>query len=64
MGLMAGIIGGIGGLCAVMGILIAGDIIPDGMGIVNVGWEFWFMLAGVLLLGSIALSLGKGPPGD
>ncbi len=64
MGLMAGIIGGIGGLCAVFGILLALEVIAADMSPINTGWDFWFMLAGVLLLGSIALSVGKGPPGD
>jgi hypothetical protein len=64
MGLMAAIIGSIGGLCAVFGILEAADVIPNDIGLATVDWNFWFMLAGVLLLGSIALSVGKGPGGD
>ena len=58
MGVMAAIIGGIGGLCAVMGIVTALDVIiaiaPQ------FTWQFWFMLAAILLLGSIALALGRG----
>ena len=58
MGVMAAIIGGIGGLCAVMGIVTALDVI---IAIVpQLTWQFWFMLAAILLLGSIALALGRG----
>jgi hypothetical protein len=64
MGLMAAIVGTIGGLCAVFGILEAADVIPSDIGLANVSWDFWFMLAGILLLGSIALTVGKGPGGD
>jgi hypothetical protein len=64
MGMMAAIIGSIGGLCAVFGILQAADVITASMRPINVSWDFWFMLAAVLLLGSIAISVGKGPPGD
>ena len=64
MGFMAAIIGSIGGICAVIGVLIAAEIIPGDIALADFGWDFWFMLAGVLLLGSIALLLGKGPKGD
>jgi p-aminobenzoyl-glutamate transporter AbgT len=64
MGFTAAIIGCIGGLCAIFGILQAAEVITADMSPINVGWDFWFMLAGVLLLGSIALLVGKGPTGD
>ena len=64
MGFMAAFIGALGGLCAVVGILDAADIMPSGIGTVAMDWSFWFMLAGVLLLGCIAMLLGKGPVGD
>jgi hypothetical protein len=64
MGFMAAITGILGGLCGVVGILDAADIMPSSIGTVAMDWSFWFMLGGVLLLGSIALSLGKGPAGD
>jgi hypothetical protein len=62
MGIAAAIIGAVGGLCAVLGILTIADVklyIGD-----QYTWMFWMVLAGVLLLGSIALSVGKGPTGD
>jgi len=58
MGVTAAIIGGIGGLCAVMGIITAAEVIlvisPQ------FTWQFWFMLSAILLLASIALALGRG----
>ena len=57
MGLAAAIIGAVGGLSAVMGILTILDVQ------MNIGdqftWTFWLVLSAVLLLGSIALSLGR-----
>ena len=58
MGIIAAIIGGIGGLCAVMGIITAAEVIlvisPQ------FTWQFWFMLSAILLLASIAFALGRG----
>jgi hypothetical protein len=60
--MIAAILGGIGGLSAVLGILTAVEV-P-----LNIGeqftWMFWFVLAGVLLLSSIALSTGRGQGHD
>ena len=58
MGMIAAIIGGIGGLCAVMGIVTAAEIIiPLGA---QYTWMFWFVLSAILLLGSIAFAIGRG----
>ena len=58
MGAIAAILGAVGGLGAVLGIITAAEIIPP------IGdeftWTFWFMIAAILLLGSIAISLGSG----
>ncbi len=58
MGAIAAILGAIGGLGAVLGIITAAEIIPP------IGeqftWTFWLMLSAVLLLSSIAISLGRG----
>jgi hypothetical protein len=64
MGFIAALIGAIGGLCAIFGILLATGVVTADMNPINVSWDFWFMLAGVLLLGSIALLLGRGPGKD
>ncbi len=58
MGITAAIIGGIGGLCAVVGIITATEIIP--LITPQFTWMFWFVLSAILLLASIALSLGRG----
>ena len=62
MGLISAIVGGIGGLCAVMGILIAFDVAAE-LDINDLGYMFWFVLSAVLLLGSIAIAQGRGPGG-
>jgi hypothetical protein len=64
MGFFSAIVGILGGLCAVVGILDAAGIMPATIGTTAMEWTFWFMLGGVLLLGSIAISVGKGPEGD
>ncbi len=58
MGVIAAIIGVIGGLAAVMGICTAAGIAP--LIAPQFTWTFWFALATILLLGSIALTLGRG----
>ena len=57
MGVIAAIIGGIGGLCAVMGIITAAEVIPL-IG-AQFTWMFWFVLSAILLLASIAFALGR-----
>lgn len=64
MGFMAGLIGAIGGLCAIFGVLLATEVVTADMNPINVSWDFWFMLAGVLLLSCIALLLGRGSGKD
>ena len=58
MGAIAAIIGGIGGLSAVMGIVTAAGIVPL-LG-TQFTWMFWFVLSAILLLASIAFALGRG----
>ena len=60
MGIISAIVGGVGGLCAVMGILIAFDVATE-IDINNLGWMFWFILSVILLVGSIAIAQGRGP---
>jgi hypothetical protein len=58
MGVMAAIAGAIGGLCAVMGIIIALEVsVPLSE---QLTWMFWFVLSAILLLASIALAVGRG----
>ena len=58
MGITAVIVGAVGGLCAVMGIVTAAEVIPLIMP--QFTWMFWFMLSAILLLASIAFALGRG----
>ena len=58
MSAMAAIIGAIGGLCAVMGIITAIEVIQ--LISPQLTWTFWFALSAILLLASIAISLGSG----
>lgn len=58
MGLTAALVGAVGGLCAVMGIITAAEVIPLIMP--QFTWNFWFVLSAILLLGAIAFGLGRG----
>ena len=62
MGAMAAIVGALGGLCAVMGVITAAEIIPL-IG-AQFTWMFWLVLSAILLLASIALALGRGSSYD
>ena len=57
MGAAALIFGILGGICAVLGGLTAGGIIP--LLATELTWMFWFILAGILLLVSIAFNTGR-----
>ena len=56
MGMLALVLGTIGGLCAVMGIITAVAVIPEYAGL---AWQFWFALSGILLIGSIAAAVSR-----
>jgi len=58
MGVLAAIVGAIGGLCAVIGVITAAGLIVLIMP--EFTWMFWFVLAAILLLASIALGMGRG----
>jgi len=57
MGMSAWIFGILGGLCAVMGILTATEVIRE---FSQLTWTFWMALSGVLLIASIAFTVGRG----
>ncbi len=59
MGITAAILGGIGGLSAVMGIITALGVVDLSMLASELTWGFWFSLSAILLLSSIALALGR-----
>ena len=58
MAALAWIVGAIAGLCMVMGIVTATEIVPT-LG-AELTWVFWFVLSVILFLASIALALGRG----
>ena len=57
MGMLAWTFGILGGLCAVMGIITAVEVIPEYAGLT---WMFWLVLSAILLLASIAFAVGRG----
>ena len=56
MGILALVAGILGGLCAVMGIITATAVVPE---FAELSWMFWMVLSGILLLASIAFTLGR-----
>ena len=57
MVISAWISGILGGLCAVWGIITATEVVSEYAGLT---WMFWMVLGAILLLASIALTLGGG----
>jgi hypothetical protein len=64
MGLFAAIVGALGGLFGIGGILSYFEVIPTDLGFADVTWMLWFAIAIFLLLGSIAISVGRHMSGD
>ncbi len=60
MGILALILGILGGLCAVMGIIIATEAVTLTIGVSALDdWMFWIMISGILLLACIAAALSR-----
>jgi len=57
MGMAAWIFGILGGLCAVWGIITATEVVSEYAGLT---WMFWMVLSAILLLASIAFTVGRG----
>jgi hypothetical protein len=55
MGIFSAIVGAVGGVSLVMGIVVALGVLTPVINNASLGWTFWFALAAVLILGSIAL---------
>jgi len=64
MGIAAAIAGIVGGLAAIVGVLRLAEI--PATPIINsyFTWEAWFWIAAILILGSIAMLLGRRPEAD
>ena len=61
MGIAALCTGIIGGLSTIYGALEAFDVLPDEISLTQVDWSFWLILAGVLMLATIALLQARSP---
>jgi len=59
MGLTAVIVGAVGGLCAIIGIIAAAEVVELLIPQQFTTWNFWFSLSAILLLASIAFALGR-----
>lgn len=57
MAIAAWVFGIIGGLCAVMGIITALDVVQQFGD--ELTWTFWLVLSVIMLLGSIAFAVGR-----
>lgn len=57
MGALAATFGTIGGLCTVMGIVVAVKVIPE---IAGLTWMFWFVLSAILFLITIVFAVSRG----
>ena len=60
MGMSAWICGILGGLCAVWGIITATEVVSEYAGLT---WMFWLVISAILLLASIAFTVGRGGGG-
>ena len=56
MGLLAWAFGILGGLCAVEGVIIAFEVVPE---VAGLAWMFWMVLSAILLLICIAFVTGS-----
>ena len=62
MGMIALIFGIVGGLCAVMGVVTAAEVVPS-LGAAYT-WVFWFAVSAILLLICIAFAVSRGGGGE
>jgi len=59
MAIASWVFGIIGGLCTIMGIITAVDVVP--LISQELTWAFWFALSAILLLVSIAFAVSRTP---
>jgi drug/metabolite transporter (DMT)-like permease len=63
MGILGAILGGVGAICAALGIVVALDVVEEPIIHENFTWGFWFGLAAILFLAAITSLLGRRPGG-
>ena len=63
MGMLAWTLGIIGGLCAIMGIIVAVETYSSTLSTLGISalndWMFWLVVSGVLFLATIAAAVGR-----
>jgi hypothetical protein len=64
MGFLGAILGGIGAICAALGIVTALEVTTEPIIHANFTWPFWFGLATILFLAAIACLAGHSPGGN
>ncbi len=64
MGILAAILGGVGAICAALGIVVALDVVSEPIISENFTWPFWFGLAAILFLAAITSLVGRQPGGS
>lgn len=61
MGILGAILAGVGAICAALGIVAALEVTNEPIISEQFTWAFWFGLATILFLASIASLLGRRP---
>jgi hypothetical protein len=61
MGILGAILSGIGGVCAVLGVVAALEVTTQPIINEHFTWPFWFGLAVIFILGGIASLQGNRP---
>jgi len=61
MGLMGAILGGIGAVCAALGIVNILEVTDTPIISDKLTWGFWFALSAILFLAAITSLLGRSP---
>ena len=64
MGLLGAILGGIGAICAALGIVSILEVTDTAIISEKLTWGFWFALAAILFLAAITSLLGRGEVRD
>jgi drug/metabolite transporter (DMT)-like permease len=64
MGILGAILGGIGAICAALGIVTILEVTTEPIISEHFTWGFWFALAAVLFLAAITSLVGRSPGQD
>jgi hypothetical protein len=64
MGILGAILGGVGAICAALGIVTILEVTDTTIISDKLTWGFWFALAAILFLAAITSLLGRNPGGS